>query len=78
MLDVILPNYYPDFKPDLTIIGPNEGLQNQQIINKMIHSTITNNNISTIAFLLKMNIIFIIKMKTISILVQIYSSINET
>lgn len=49
-LDVILPNYYPDFKPDLTIIGPNEGLQNQQIINKMIHSTITNNNISTIAF----------------------------
>ncbi|CUM65116.1 uncharacterized protein PRCAT00002743001 [Priceomyces carsonii] len=25
-LDVILPHYYPDFVPDLVVIGPNEGL----------------------------------------------------
>ncbi|KAL6452098.1 PHO2 Acid phosphatase [Candida maltosa Xu316] len=37
-LQVILPNYYPDFEPDLVIIGPNEGWENQYLVESMMKS----------------------------------------
>ena len=47
-LNVILPNYYPDFTPDLVIVGPNEGLQNQYMIDTMVKA-INDQNISALA-----------------------------
>lgn len=35
-LNVILPNYYPSFTPDLVIVGPNEGTQNQYLVDTML------------------------------------------
>ncbi|RCK59159.1 Acid phosphatase [Candida viswanathii] len=47
-LNVILPSYYPDFTPDLVIIGPNEDIHNQYMLDTMMKATGAR-NISTIA-----------------------------
>ncbi|KAG7665133.1 uncharacterized protein J8A68_001189 [[Candida] subhashii] len=47
-MDILLPKYYPDFKPDLIIVGPNEGLESLATVGNMIESSIDNYGIPVI------------------------------
>lgn len=39
----LIPKYYPDFQPDLLIIGPNEGLESVSKVDHMIEYSLRNN-----------------------------------